>query len=197
MGDTIFGVVGKDCVVLCADSCVDAHGIISVSHDVDKIYEMDGNKLVASAGPQGDRTQFMEYLQKNIHLYRLRNSVELSIGGMAHYTRSELARLLRSAPHQVDLVAAGYDEKLGPQMFFMDYLASMGSVKRCAHGYGGFFTLGLLDKYWKPDLSESECIDIIHKCIFEAKTRFTMAKPKYTIKVVDKNGIRTLPSADL
>jgi 20S proteasome subunit beta 4 len=197
MTDTLFGVVGKDCVVLCADSCVDAHGIIKVSEAVDKIYEMDSNKLIASAGPQGDRTQFMEYVQKNIHLYRLRNSVELSTKGMAHFTRSELARLLRSAPHQVDLLAAGWDEKNGPQMFFLDAYASMGEVKRAAHGYGGFFTLGLLDKYWKPGLTEGECLDIIHKCIMEAKTRFTMAKQKYTIKVVDKDGIRTLPSAEI
>ena len=44
--------------------------------------------------------------------------------------------------------------------------------------YGGFFTLGLLDRYWKPGLTEAECVDIIHKCIKEAKTRFTMAKAK-------------------
>jgi 20S proteasome subunit beta 4 len=193
MTDTLFGIVGKDCVVLCADSCVDAHGIIQVAHDVDKIYEMDGNKLIASAGPQGDRTQFMEYIQKNITLYRLRNSVQLSTKAMAHFTRTELARMLRSAPKQVDLLCAGYDEKNGPQMFFMDYLSSMGSVKRAAHGYGGFFTLGLLDKYWTPELTEGECVDIIHKCIVEAKTRFTMAKSKYIIKVIDKNGIRKLP----
>ena len=35
---------------------------------------------------------------------------------------------------KVDLLCAGWDEKNGPQMFFLDYLASMGEVKRAAHG---------------------------------------------------------------
>ena len=30
MGDSLFGVVGKDCVVLAADSHIDAHGIINM-----------------------------------------------------------------------------------------------------------------------------------------------------------------------
>merc|ERR1719191_2594005 len=126
MGDSLFGVVGKDCVVLAADSHVDAHGIIN----------MDDDKIFASAGPQGDRTYFMEYIQKNIHLYRLRNSVKLSPFAAASFTRSELARMLRSSPHQVDLLCAGYDEKGGPKLYYIDYLSAMGDVKRAAHGYG-------------------------------------------------------------
>ena len=192
MGDSLFGVVGKDCVVLAADSHIDAHGIINMVDNADKIYQMDDNKIFASAGPNGDRTYFMEYIQKNIHLYRLRNSVKLSPFAAASFTRSELARMLRSSPHQVDLLCAGYDEKSGPKLFYIDYLSAMGDVKRAAHGYGGFFTLGLLDKYWHPNLDEAGCLDIIHKCIEETKTRLTLAKPNYTIKVVDKDGIRTL-----
>ena len=105
----------------------------------------------ASSGPQGDRTYFMEYIQKNIHLYRLRNSVKLSPFAAASFTRSELARMLRSSPHQVDLLCAGYDEKSGPKLFYIDYLSAMGDVKRAAHGCGaGSLSLDDVGRLWLP-----------------------------------------------
>jgi len=190
MGDSLFGVVGKDCVILAADSHVDAHGIINMVDNVDKIYQMDDDKIFASSGPQGDRTQFMEFVQKNIHLYTMKNGVKLSPPSAAAYVRSELATLLRKSMHQCDLLCAGWDEKNGPTMHFVDYMAGMANVKRAAHGYGGYFTLGLLDRYWTPDMSEDECMDVIKKCIVEANTRLTVNKKNYTVKIVDKNGIR-------
>ena len=35
---------------------------------------------------------------------------------------------------EVDLLCAGYDEKSGPKLFYIDYLSAMGDVKRAAHG---------------------------------------------------------------
>lgn len=29
-------------------------------------------------------------------------------------------------------------------------------ASQAAHGYGAMFTLGLMDRYWKPDLTEAE-----------------------------------------
>ena len=48
----------------------------------------------------------------------------------------------------VNLLMAGYDKQDGPALYFMDYLASMDKCPFAAHGYGSFFTLSILDRYY-------------------------------------------------
>ena len=42
----------------------------------------------------------------------------------------------------------GMDEE-GPSLYFLDYLASLIKVPFAVHGYGGFFTLSIMDRYYK------------------------------------------------
>lgn len=44
---------------------------------------------------------------------------------------------------------AGYDEKQGPALFYLDYLASLSEVPFAAHGYGAYFTLSIMDRYYR------------------------------------------------
>ena len=95
-----FGLKGKDYVIVACDGHVD-FSIINFKKDEDKIREVlrfislydpnvsqvDGNKLFATAGPQAERTQFMEYIEKNIHLYQLKTGVPLSTRAAANFTR--------------------------------------------------------------------------------------------------------------
>ena len=50
----------------------------------------------------------------------------------------------------VNLLMAGYDEEEGPELYYLDYLASMVKVPFAAHGYGSFFSLSVMDRYYKP-----------------------------------------------
>jgi len=51
---------------------------------------------MAVAGESGDTNQFAEYISKNMQLYKMRNSYELSPASIAKYTRKNLADYLRS-----------------------------------------------------------------------------------------------------
>lgn len=51
---------------------------------------------MAISGDSGDTTQFAEYIAKNIQLYKMRNTYELSPKEAANFTRSNLAETLRS-----------------------------------------------------------------------------------------------------
>jgi 20S proteasome subunit beta 4 len=94
----------------------------------------------------------------------------------------------------VNLLIAGYEEKTGPSLFFMDYLASIHELPRAAHGYGAHFTLGLLDRFYKKDLTQEEGINIIKLCIKELATRFLVNRTGFVIKLVDKDGVRVIPA---
>lgn len=55
---------------------------------------------------------------------------------------------LLKTPYMVNLLMAGYDKNEGPSLYFMDYLASMNKCPFAAHGYGAFFSLAILDRYY-------------------------------------------------
>lgn len=72
-------------------------------------------------------------------------------------------------------------------------MASMAKVSFGAQGYASNFVLSILDREWKPELSPEEGLEIIRKCIHELHTRFLISQPKFVVKVVDHQGIRTIP----
>jgi len=69
--------------------------------------------------------------------------------------------------YQVNLLLAGYDEKTGPSLYYMDYLASMNKLPFAVHGYGSFFSLSIFDRYYTPDVTKEEAYELLNKCVQE------------------------------
>ena len=66
------------------------------------------------------------------------------------------------------MLIAGYDEKHGGGgLYFMDYLASLMKVPFAAHGYGSFFTLSILDRWYKPNMNQDEALELLKRCMGE------------------------------
>jgi len=190
MTDSIYAVQGKDCVVVMA-SMHHAQSIIRQKDDVDRVMELDNDKLWAYTGPPCDTRSFTEYITANMKLNEMRNGYAHSVGEVASFIRNDLAYKIRKGPAQVAYLFAGYDAETGPQLYWGDYLGSLSRVGKGAHGYAGLMCQGLMDKMWKKDMSEDELVGIMKKCIIEGKKRFLVVSNHYVIKVVDKNGIRT------
>ena len=81
--------------------------------------------------------QFTEYIQANVQLYSMRNNTELRPAAVASFVRGELARSLRSRnPYTVNVLLGGLDPiSKQPQLYWLDYLASLAPVPYAAHGY--------------------------------------------------------------
>jgi 20S proteasome subunit beta 4 len=200
MGDTLIGIVGNGFVLMGADKSV-ARSIVVLKQEEDKITVLDGNKMMGAAGPVSDRAVFCEYVQANVHLYRLRHDTTLTTKAAANFTRRELATALRRAPYQVNLLLAGYDapspvadatDESGPSLYFIDYLASMHKMNYGAHGYAGYFVLSVLDKEYRPDMSVEDAVALMERCFDMLAARFLIKQPTHNIKIVDKDGIRVL-----
>lgn len=188
--ETVIGLCGRDFALVACDRYANS-SILRMKDDEDKLLTLDHDKVMGLAGAIGDRNQFGEYIQKNIHLYRFRTSRALSCEAAANFTRQQLAQFLRRSPYQVDCMVAGYDQK-GPQLFWIDYLASMVPVKKGAHGYAAYFLGGLLDRFYHPEITEEEALEVVRRCKKELSTRFIAAQTAFRVKVATKDGIRTV-----
>lgn len=188
--ECVFGLVGKDFALVVADSSA-VHSILVHKCNEDKVMVLDSHKLMGASGEAGDRAQFTEFIQKNVSLYQFRNGIPLTTSAAANFTRGELATALRKSPYMVNIVLAGYDKETGPSLYFIDYIATLHKVDKAAFGYGAFFSLAMMDRHYRSDMSVEEAVDLVDKCILEIRSRLVVAPPNFVIKIVDKDGART------
>ena len=191
--EAVIGINFNDFSLIAADTHA-VFSIIFVKNDVDKIYTLSDNLLMGVIGEAGDTAQFAEFISKNIQLFKIRNGFELSPKCAALFIQRNVADYLRSrTPYHCNLVLAGYDKEKGPQMFYIDYLATLAELPYVVHGYPMMFTLGLLDKDYRPDMTEEEAIKLMTDCIYEINTRFVGSLKNYVVKKLDANGVKRLP----
>ena len=185
------GLCFKDFAVVASDA-TSARSILVMKDDYDKHFRLSDKLLMAVTGESGDTAQFAEFIEKNVQLYKMRNSYELSPSSAASFTRRNLADYLRSrTPYNVNLLIAGFDpEKTECEMYAMDYLAANIRVPFAAHGYGGFFATALMDREYRADMTENEAYDLILECVKEVQKRLVISLPAFNVHVVDKDGIR-------
>lgn len=188
--ECVFGLVGKDFALVVADSSA-VHSILVHKSNEDKVMVLDSHKLMGASGEAGDRAQFTEFIQKNVSLYQFRNGIPLTTSAAANFTRGELATALRKSPYMVNIVLAGYDKETGPSLYFIDYIATLHKVDKAAFGYGAFFSLAMMDRHYRSDMTVEEAVDLVDQCILEIRSRLVVAPPNFVIKIVDKDGART------
>eukprot|EP01084_Bolivina_argentea_P154137 268719_1 len=188
--DSLMAVKGKGFVVMAADGQV-ARSILVYQNAIDKIRLIDSHKIMAVAGPRSDSNTFGEFIEKNMTLYALENEVPLTTKATANFVRHELAKALRKAPFQVDILLGGVDNDEA-MLYWLDYLGTLHNVNYGSKGHGASFTLSIMDKNYKDGLNKEEAVTIIKQCIKELQTRFLISYPNFYIKVVTSEGVEVL-----
>ncbi|KAL8582957.1 hypothetical protein ACOMHN_006501 [Nucella lapillus] len=189
--ECLIGIQGKDFILIASDT-ISARSIVKMKNDQDKMFQLNDTLLMAIAGEPGDTVQFAEYVSKNIQLYKMRNGYELSTNAAAHFTRRNVADALRSQhPKFVNILMAGVDDE-DPRLYFLDYLGSIIQVPFAVHGYGGMFTLSLLDRLYRKDMNKDEVVVLLKQCITEIQKRFLVDIPQFKVRVVAQTGVEDL-----
>ncbi|CAF0853785.1 unnamed protein product [Brachionus calyciflorus] len=192
--ECVIGIVGKDFILVASDTN-QAHSIVIMKQDDDKLFKINPRGAMLVTGEPGDKVNFAEYIQRNLQLYKMINGYDLSTNAAANYARRELATSLRSRdPYHVNMLIAGHDDHDGASLYFMDYLSSLVKLPFAIHGYGSYFGLSICDKYYKHDMNETEALNLLNKIIAEIQKRLLVQLPSFHVRVINKEGIRDLPT---
>lgn len=181
-------------VVLATDQ-VNARSILMYQQNLDKIAQLSSHSAMGVSGPNCDLVNFSEYISKNLALYELSNDgMKLSTHAQANFCRGELAKALRKGPFQVNVILGGYDESTptGGSLYVMDYMGSVTKQRYGAQGYASNFCLSIMDRDWVEGMDEGQAVDVVEHCIKELQMRFLINQSNFIIKVIDKEGVRTL-----
>lgn len=74
----------------------------------------------------------------------------------------------------------------------MDYLGALTEMPFAAHGYASYFVLSLMDRHYRKDMNVEEALQLLKMCLQELKTRFIVALPDFTVKIIKSSGIENL-----
>ncbi len=161
--------------------------------DMDKIMLLDAEKLASCVElDPGDRNNFLEYVQKNLHLHEYRTGRRLGLSAASAWIRRALAEALRSRnPYRVNLMLGGMEKDV-PQLYYLDYLASCNAVDFAAQGYCQYFAPAVLDRFWKPGMDEKEGLELMHTVIDQIKTRLVFSQDRFVIKIISADGVKVL-----
>jgi 20S proteasome subunit beta 4 len=191
--DSVFGICGKDWVILVADAAVN-RSIMTLKHDEDKIDKLNNFKLLASSGEQTERYQFSNFIKRNLALQEYKTGHEPDVEGTAQWMRTEMATALRSrSPFQVNCLMGGYDHiDEEAKLYWLDYLGTLQQVNKGAHGYAGYFVNSVLDNHFKQDMTIEQGKEACRACITELRTRFMINQPSFIAKIVTKDGAEVI-----
>ncbi|XP_068221017.1 proteasome subunit beta type-2-like [Palaemon carinicauda] len=192
--ECLIGIKFNNFVLVASDMSRLQSIIVQKSVD-DKMHQLSSHLIMAVSGEAGDTTQFAEYIAKNIQLYKMRNGYELAPASAVHFTRHTIANHLRSRePYFVNSIMGGFDPDTNtPVLFYMDYLGSCVPLDYYAFGYGGMFSLGIMDKDYRPNMTKDEGYALLKLCVNEIKRRFIVNLPKFRVRMVSKDGVKELP----
>ena len=189
--DCVFGIQGNDYILLAGDRASVSNSIIKLQDTDHKILKLTDNQMIACVGEAYDKKNFSKYIKANMENYYFQNGQRLTTDETAAYIRKELAEGIRSSPHQCNCLVAGFDTD-GPKLYWLDYLGSYAKLLKAAHGYGAYFLYGLMDNYYKKELSLKDGEMIITKCINELKTRFSINMVDFDVFKITKDGIEDI-----
>lgn len=188
-GTTTIGIHSKDGIVLAADMQVSV-GNLAVNTNTTKIYKINDTIAITIAGSVGDAIVLVRHLQNHANLYELEHNKRLSTKSCVTLL-SNILNSHKMLPFFSQLIVAGSDN----QLYTLDMMGGYTDQDKFAFsGSGSELALSILDKYYKPNLSIKEAIDIAKEAITSAKKRdlFT-GGDGIKIVLVKKDGIEELP----
>ena len=186
--DLVMGIQGRGFVLLLADAEV-GRSVLSYKHDEDKIVQVDDRQLLACAGDSASRTEFTEYIEKNLALFKLRSGRPLSNHASANFIRNEIAEALRSrGAYQANCLFGSLDHT-GAALYHLDYLGTLQKMPFAAHGFGGIFATSILDANYSPLITEEEAKTLMKKCCDQVAKRCLVQYTKYYFKIINEKGV--------
>ena len=164
-GTTTLGFVFQGGIIIAVDSRA-SMGQFDSSEVVRKVIEINGRLLGTMAGGAADCLFWEENLARLVKLYELKYNEQLSVSA-ASKLFSNILYQYRGYGLSVGTMIAGVDAS-GVHLYYCDNDGNRLEGERFAVGSGGTYAYGVLDSYYRKDLSLAEAVELGKRAISEA-----------------------------
>src|ERR687897_792950 len=189
-GTTTCALTCTDGVALAADTRASAGFFIADRH-VMKIQKVDKHLGMTIAGGVADAQNLVDIMRYNANIYRLTNRELMPIKSAARLCSNVLFNQ-RFFPYYVQIILAGYDNKVGGQIYNIDLFGSLTSEKYISTGSGSPVAYGYLESEYKEGSSVNEAYKIAIQAVAAAIRRNAGTGDNINVVIIDKDGYREL-----
>ncbi|MFH0713609.1 MAG: archaeal proteasome endopeptidase complex subunit beta, partial [Candidatus Micrarchaeota archaeon] len=166
-GTTTVGIIFDKGVVVAADKRATMGSFIAAK-EVDKVHIVGDKMALTIAGGVGDAQVLVRLLKAELELYKYSKGKPMAVQAAA----TLLANVLQGNkyyPYMVQLIVAGFDEK--PALFDLDPFGGLIPEKYVSTGSGSITAYGLLDEYYKDNMTRDDAVRLAVKAINSAMKR--------------------------
>ncbi|MBM1154434.1 archaeal proteasome endopeptidase complex subunit beta [archaeon] len=189
MGATAVGIACKEGVVLASEKRL-AYGTFVASRNVMKVFKINDRVGMACAGLIGDVQLLLRELRYNVNLYQYMYVRRIHPRSVARIL-SLLLQSRRLFPMIAQIVIGGIDDEGKARVYSLDPLGSVIEDNYTAVGTGTEIAIGVVESYYRPDMSIDEAKELAIRAIKRAVSRDAMSGDGIDIIIITKEGIRT------
>jgi len=192
-GTTGVGVIYKDGVILAADKNI--QGKLILPDSIEKIFKIDENIGVVSAGLVGDARRLVGIARRQAQENKMVFSEKIQVKVMAKEiaeTKQAFTQYGGLRPFGVAFIIGGYDEK-GPKIFQTEPSGALAEYKAVAVGRNKEKAMDLFEKEFKDGLTMDKAIALAYKALGKSvpeKEKISLGRVEFA--VIDENGYRLL-----
>ena len=192
-GATGVGVVYKDGVILAADKSITSK--LLVPESIEKIFKIDTNIAVVSAGLVGDARRLVGIARRQAQDNRMVYSEKIQVEVMAKEiaeTKQAFTQYGGLRPFGVAFIIGGFDET-GPSIFETEPSGALAEYKAVAVGRNKEKAMEFFEKEFKEGLAFDKAVTMAYKAIEKSLPEKEKISPgRVEFALVDKKGFRML-----
>lgn len=193
-GTTTIGMVCKDGAILASETRSTMGNMIAHKHS-DKIYKLDSNLGMTTAGLVGDDQALARYIRAEVELHRMKTGGYMSVKSAANLTAS-LLQSNRYTPFYVGLIIGGVDGAK-PSVYGLDAAGGTTADNYVSIGSGSPFALGVLEDHYGEGLTVSEGSDIAIRALNSAMERDSASGGKAVVVQITGKGYVKLEEKEI
>jgi proteasome beta subunit len=190
-GTTTIGIVNKDGVILASEHRATMGNIIA-HKDVQKVFRIDENLGLTTAGLVGDAQLLARYMKAEVELYRLKRGTKISVKAASTLLSNILHRGGGAQGfYYVGLIMGGVDSS-GGHVYGID--AAGGSIRDdyVSVGSGSLFAYGVLEDSFEKEMTKEQSVDLAIRALNAAMKRDSASGDGMAIVVITEDGYNEL-----
>lgn len=193
-GTTTIGMVCKDGAILASETRSTMGSMIAHKY-ADKIYRLDENLGMTTAGLVGDDQALARYVKAEVELHRMKTGSFMTVRSAASLT-ANILQSNRYTPFFVGLIVGGVDAN-GPAAYGLDAAGGMTSDNYVSIGSGSPFVLGVLEDHYEEGMTVSEGSDLAIRALHSAMERDSASGGRAVVVQITGKGYLKLDEKEI
>jgi proteasome beta subunit len=186
-GTTTIGIVNADGVVLASEHRATMGNIIA-HKEVQKVFKIDTNLGMTTAGLVGDAQVMARYLRAEVELYKLKRTAAMSVKAAATLTSNILRRGGGAyGYYYVGLIVGGHDRE-GGHVYSLDAAGGSIADHYVSVGSGSPYAYGVLEDHYKLGISLDDSINLAIRALNASMKRDSASGDGMDIITITKDG---------